>query len=276
MDDAYSPENMEYEYEDEELVSWITWFCDLKGNEFFCMVDREFITDDFNLTGLAPIVPFYHYALELILDVESMESDGLTEQQKRLVESSAEILYGLIHARFITTGRGLKLMEEKYVQGEFGSCPRVFCEGHALLPVGQSDVVRESSVKLFCPRCEDIYHPRSNRHRSLDGAFWGTTFPHLLLMQLRERGVSIPPPNQQYVPKVYGFRIRKPGTTLITNATGEEETGTASAGAGDVSLKTEAGAHHREEEGAVAGSTAADHRRTVESSTSTSSKGKPE
>ncbi|KAG5490664.1 hypothetical protein JKF63_00786 [Porcisia hertigi] len=272
MDETYSPENMEYEYEDEELVSWITWFCDLKGNEFFCMVDREFITDDFNLTGLAPIVPFYHYALELILDVESMESDGLTEQQKRLVESSAEILYGLIHARFITTGRGLKLMEEKYVQGEFGSCPRVFCEGFALLPVGQSDVVRESSVKLFCPRCEDIYHPRSVRHRSLDGAFWGTTFPHLLLMHLCERGVLIPPPGQQYVPKVYGFRVRKPGTPLITNNADTGGGDVASVGAGDMSRNTEGRALHKDEEGGVAGSNAMDLRKVTESSSSTSSK----
>ncbi|KAG5464359.1 hypothetical protein LSCM1_00541 [Leishmania martiniquensis] len=276
MDEAYSPDNMEYEYEDEELVSWITWFCDLKGNEFFCMVDREFITDDFNLTGLAPIVPFYHYALELILDVESMESDGLTEQQKRLVESSAEILYGLIHARFITTGRGLKLMEEKYVQGEFGSCPRVFCEGHALLPVGQSDVVRESSVKLFCPRCEDIYHPRSVRHRSLDGAFWGTTFPHLLLMQLRERGVSIPPPNQQYVPKVYGFRVRKPGAPLIAKVAEEEETGAVHTGAEDALRSPEAGAHQKDEKSVVARLSAVAQRPSAESSSCASSKVKAE
>lgn len=256
MEERYSPDNMEYEYEDEELVSWITWFCDLKGNEFFCMVDREFITDDFNLTGLAPMVPFYHYALELILDVESMESDGLTEQQKRLVESSAEILYGLIHARFITTGRGLKLMEDKFLQSEFGSCPRVFCEGHALLPVGQSDVVRESSVKLFCPRCEDIYHPRSVRHRSLDGAFWGTTFPHLLLMQLRERGLSIPPPSQQYVPKIYGFRIRKPGSLLTAKASetsGEAAQAPATAAvasaAATESLKNEEPQNSEEENG---------------------------
>lgn len=208
-----------YEFEEvEELISWITWFCELKGNEYFCLVDREFITDEFNLTGLAPMVPFYHYALELILDVESSESERLTDEQKQLVESSAEILYGLVHARFITTTRGLKLMEEKYQHGDFGSCPRVFCEGQMLLPVGQSDVIRESSVKLFCPRCEDIYHPRSVRHKSLDGAFWGTSFPHLLLMQLHERNFFIPSPTQHYVPRVYGFRVRKPGTPLVGGA----------------------------------------------------------
>ncbi|CCW63846.1 unnamed protein product [Phytomonas sp. EM1] len=195
---------------DEEYSSWITWFCELKGNEFFCVVDREFITDEFNLTGLATMVSFYHYALDIILDMEMLSNTELAEEQRRLVESSAETLYGLIHARFITTNKGLKLMEEKFIQREFGVCPRVFCGGQQVLPVGQSDIVRESSVKLFCPKCQDIYYPRSSRHKTLDGAFWGTTFAHLLLMNMRENGLEFTKPTQKYIPRIYGFRIRKP------------------------------------------------------------------
>lgn len=44
---------------------------------------------------------------------------------------------------------------------EFGRCPRVLCNGQPCLPVGTADVPRQSTVKIYCPKCKDIYYPRS-------------------------------------------------------------------------------------------------------------------
>ncbi|MFQ6625117.1 hypothetical protein Gotur_003552 [Gossypium turneri] len=152
---------------DGDDTSWISWFCNLRGNEFFCEVDDDYIQDDFNLCGLSSQVPYYDYALDLILDVESSHGDMFTEEQNELVESAAEMLYGLIHSRYILTGKGIAAMLDKYKNYDFGRCPRVYCCGQPCLPVGQSDIPRSSTVKIYCPRCEDIFYPRSKYQGSI-------------------------------------------------------------------------------------------------------------
>ncbi|XP_035543353.1 putative casein kinase II subunit beta-4 isoform X4 [Juglans regia] len=192
---------------DGDDTSWISWFCNLRGNEFFCEVDDDYIQDDFNLCGLSSQVPYYDYALDLILDVESSHGDMFTEEQNELVESAAEMLYGLIHFRYILTSKGMTAMLEKYKNYDFGRCPRVYCCGQPCLPVGQSDIPRSSTVKIYCPRCEDIYYPRS-KYQDIDGAYFGTTFPHLFLMtygHLKPQKALL-----SYVPRVFGFKIHKP------------------------------------------------------------------
>ncbi|QCD81359.1 casein kinase II subunit beta [Vigna unguiculata] len=136
---------------DGDDTSWISWFCNLRGNEFFCEVDDDYIQDDFNLCGLSSQVPYYDYALDLILDVESSHGDMFTEEQNELIESAAEMLYGLIHARYVLTSKGMTAMLDKYKNYDFGRCPRVYCSGQPCLPVGQSDIPRASTVKIYCP-----------------------------------------------------------------------------------------------------------------------------
>ena len=89
-------------------------------------------------------------------------------------------MYGLIHSRFILTNRGIARMLEKYQAGDFGACPRVFCESSNCLPIGLTDLPGDSTVKTYCPTCNDCFVPRATRHHHIDGCFFGTTFPHML------------------------------------------------------------------------------------------------
>ena len=196
--------------ESEESVPWITWFCSQKGHEYFCEVDEEFIRDEFNLTGLNTIVPHYRLSIDIILDYESIENVGTSRKK---IERCTEILYGLIHARFILTHKGMKYMEIKFKAGHFGKCPRALCEGQNCLPVSTHDFIGESHVLQFCPSCQETYIPRYAEHRSIDGAYFGSTFAHLYLLVLKNQ---VPSPSLieeksafSYVPKIFGFRLYK-------------------------------------------------------------------
>ncbi|XP_010425836.1 PREDICTED: casein kinase II subunit beta-2-like [Camelina sativa] len=198
-------EESEVSGSDKEDSSWISMFCNLRGNKFLCEVDDDYILDDYNLCGLSHQVPYYDYALDLILDVEESSSSRgeiITEEHNELIESAAEILYGMIHARYILTGL------KKYNNYDFGRCPKLYCRGQPCLPVGLSDIPRASTVKIYCPKCEDVYYPPSKYEANIDGAYFGTTFSHQFMMTyefIRPETVS-----QSYVPRVFGFNLHKP------------------------------------------------------------------
>lgn len=131
------------------------------------------------------------------------ENDG---EIRNIIEKSARHTYGLIHSRFILSSAGLEKMFEKYEQGVFGTCPRVLCKQAKLLPIGISDIPGVEGVKLFCPHCDDIYTPKSGRHGSIDGAYFGTTFAHMFV-QTFPAAVPQIKSLQKYIPKIFGFRI---------------------------------------------------------------------
>ena len=194
------------ELRSDEEYSWVPWFCSLKGNEFFCEVEDSYVQDSFNLTGLNSMIPYYDNALDLILDIESRD-DMLSDDQQEMLENDAETLFGLIHARFILTSRGLQRMLVKYREKHFGVCPNVLCRDQAVLPIGLSDHLNEESVKLYCPKCEDVYEPQKSRHEHIDGAFFGRTFPHLFFLtypELKPKSLT-----EKYVPKVFGYKVHK-------------------------------------------------------------------
>jgi casein kinase II subunit beta len=76
-------------------------------------------------------------------------TEKITEEQLEIIETAAEVLYGLIHARYILTTAGMAKMYEKYQAVDFGRCPRSFCKGQPVLPNGLSDITRCVNVWIM-------------------------------------------------------------------------------------------------------------------------------
>jgi casein kinase II subunit beta len=106
-----------------EDLQWISLFLSSRGNEYFCEVDEDFIQDSFNLTGLHEDVANYDQALDVITDriggssnywlsalSDKGADDDLQDELRRCLDTHARLLYGLIHARWILTPRGMAKM----------------------------------------------------------------------------------------------------------------------------------------------------------------------
>ena len=63
--------------------------------------------------------------------------------------------------------RYFSLQLEKFERCRFGRCPRIYCRDQPCLPVGQSDIPGSRLLKIYCPKCEDIYHPESKYQGSI-------------------------------------------------------------------------------------------------------------
>ena len=93
----------------------------------------------------------------------------------------------------------------KYCLREFGECPRMLCKGQSVLPMGLKDEPKVGgSVKLYCPKCRDVYNCAAVC-KNVDGAYFGPTFPGLFFMSYEE---LVPEQStEEYVPRVFGFKI---------------------------------------------------------------------
>jgi casein kinase II subunit beta len=143
-----------------------------------------------------------------------------TSSDASVIEASAELLYGLIHARYITSRPGIQQMLEKYELSHFGHCPRVYCAGARVLPVGRTDTPGQETVKLFCPSCLDVYTPPNSRFQAVDGAFFGTTFGCLFFMTFPELDISPQTKNGRTARGSVGMTEDAESNVELNNASG--------------------------------------------------------
>lgn len=185
--------------------TWISEFCNVVEHNIFIEVPEDFIDDDFNLTGLSSQVKHYHQALEMILDLEPEQPLQLADQAE--VQSSAEMLYGLIHARYIVTRQGMQTMAYLFDRSVFGTCPRALCNNMKLLPTGRYDLPGKERVLFFCPCCLDLYNV-GEAFDVIDGAFFGTTFVALFLQTFPSIENEVKElRKKQFTLTVYGFKV---------------------------------------------------------------------
>lgn len=219
-----SDSNMDFDTLSDENVGpggWIQWFCSLEGHDFLVEIEEEYIRDQFNLYGLKKRFKTDRYStcIKMILSNYSPTEEDLQNEEFLELNQEASDLYGLIHSRFVITQRGLSKLYNKFLNGTYGYCPRALCDRQKVLPVGLSDELRTSRVKVFCPKCEEVYIPKF-KSINVDGAYFGTSVPHIFLKTFKE-AVVLPPRIFNYEPKIHGFKLYK-------------KTGSRAAGAKDV------------------------------------------
>lgn len=65
-----SEESLESEQTSQESSvrdTWISWFCSSPGHAYFVPIPEEYIEDDFNLTGLSSIIPYFNQGKLMVL-----------------------------------------------------------------------------------------------------------------------------------------------------------------------------------------------------------------
>jgi casein kinase II subunit beta len=186
--------------------AWLTQFLDDPRCRLLLRVDDEFLHNSFNITGAKHGLPHFTFAYELLR--RGMISPAM-EADREVIEKEAEILYCVLHHRFLLTRAGMHLLHEKFQLNQFQQCPRVHCKGAQCLPYGISEEFGRYSVKWYCTGCSDVYNAGDPELEKLDGSAFGPSWIHMFLQKFPE--VIPPGPVRVYVPKIFGFRIAQPG-----------------------------------------------------------------
>ena len=181
-----------------------TWLESLYQNPHFdvlVQVPIEYIQEQIKDENLLKLLPLRDPAIKLLVNNEI-----INRESQAIIEQSALLLYGLIHARYILTEKGKHAIFMKYLKNNFASCPRSLCHGCECLPYGISSKPGVQGMKWFCPNCGDVYTPtKAEKNAMMDGAYFG---PKYIIQLLNEHPDIIPKPQPEvFEPRIFGFRL---------------------------------------------------------------------
>ena len=84
-----------------------------------------------------------------------------------------------------------------------------------------SDKLRSGRVKVYCPKCEEVYIPYNKFN--LDGAFFGPSLAHMFLSEYKTQ-IILPPKIMLYEPRMFGFALAgKRGSKFFVGAKGAQQ-----------------------------------------------------
>jgi hypothetical protein len=135
--------------------------------------------------------------------------------------------------------------EPQYAAKDFGSCALIQCAGQTVLPVGLKDEMGADAVRMYCPKCHQLYHPppvisRASNGMGVDGAAFGETFPHLFLMTFSNLVPDPVPMEGTYVPRIFGFRVYKSAQQRQSSVTANVAANANANAANDVAVNVDA------------------------------------
>jgi casein kinase II subunit beta len=189
----------------ESQNAWLVRFLGQPRCKILLRVEDEFLHNSFNITGAKQQLTRFAQAYEFL---RRGTIPAGSEEDHDVIAREAEILYCLLHLRFLLTRMGMQLLFEKFQQKLFQQCPRVNCRGAQCLPYGVSEEFGRHAVKMYCPGCCDIYDVTDPDLERLDGSAFGPSWVHMFLQKYPQ--VIPPGPGKVYVPKIFGFRIAQP------------------------------------------------------------------
>eukprot|EP00477_Mikrocytos_mackini_P000053 GAHX01000054.1.p1 GENE.GAHX01000054.1~~GAHX01000054.1.p1 ORF type:complete len:221 (+),score=36.13 GAHX01000054.1:82-663(+) len=164
-------------------------------------VPISYIIDNFNLQGISFMVPYKALCRSIMINNRLPPSTANIEE----IEQIQQKFYFLVHARFIRTSEGLEYIRRRFVRGDFGACPRLYCEENRLIPWGESEFINRGNIRFYCCKCQDVYVINSKVNRMIDGAAYGPGFAELFFMtfkELRFKGIKKP-----FKRKFNGFEV---------------------------------------------------------------------